>query len=454
MNEGKTEEDFAKDLASLEGLLPASAAFVKGVANSSSKKLKSVAAAPLTKPTSLKEPAGIYTFEDPIYVRQVHFYGPELAALRSGLTVVAIGIDGKESKHLLWETSKGTGSQYCVAAVNRVAVGPKISIKGKKPVPVTQVSFTGYRFPEVEEMSGRLTQALNLRNVIDKFAKDHAATFKQTEAKLTELRAEIDADEDAKTELESAISVLEGTKSTAESGLAAVRAAQADEQKTLAGLEEKVTAARNNESQLKTDVRSLNEDIGELKREMRELENDRSVISDEYRDYVKEGQGQAKLYAWIASACLGASLAGAGILVWGAAHYLEPRVTSTSEAYALFVQRLPFTAAFAATIALLLKLADYLIKGVYAIHQSRLTLARLLVLAKDTVYSSAADLDVSDAERLKERIRLKVDLLRQYLSAELGAKVQATETPAAEQKKPGGDDDDEPAAVSKSGRRG
>lgn len=165
---------------------------------------------------------------------------------------------------------------------------------------------------------------------------------------------------------------------------------------------------------------TLNEDIAGLKRELKTLQNDRSVISDEYTDYVREGRSQATLYAWIAGVCLVASLVGAGLLVAGAAHYLDPRVTSTAEAYALFIQRLPFTAAFAATIGLLLKLADYLIKGVYSIHQSRLTLARLLVLAKDTVYSSAADLNVSDADRLKERVRLKVDLLRQYLSAELG----------------------------------
>jgi len=451
MTEGKSETDLATDLASLAELLPTQAKFVMGAANSASKKLKRVVRATLTTPVSLKDPVGTYTFNQPIFVRVVHIYGPDISALKSSLTLTTVGVDGVRSERRLAESGKGTSNHFAFVSANSFLKSIEIKIGGKQTAPVTRIGFTGYRIEEIEELSGRLRQGLDLRRDLDAYSKGQTAAFAQAQQRLAAVTAEIAAAGGTKEELTDEVSTLETQKTQGEAALATVRSAQADEQKTLDALIGNVTAAKNNESQLKTDVRSLNEEIGELKREMRELENDRSVISDEYRDYVKEGQGQAKLYAIIASVCLGASLIGAGILVWGAAHYLEPRVTSTSEAYALFVQRLPFTAAFAATIALLLKLADYLIKGVYAIHQSRLTLARLLVLAKDTVYSSAADLDVSDAERLKERVRLKVDLLRQYLSAELGAKLQATKMPAAEQKKPDGDDDDEPSVVSGSG---
>ena len=54
------------------------------------------------------------------------------------------------------------------------------------------------------------------------------------------------------------------------------------------------------------------------------------------------------------------------------------------------------------------------------IHSQRLGLARLLVVAKDTVYSSMDGLNIPDERKFRERIKLKLQMLRSHLTSELG----------------------------------
>ncbi|WP_372176913.1 hypothetical protein ACCQ23_15615 [Xanthomonas axonopodis pv. phyllanthi] len=56
-----------------------------------------------------------------------------------------------------------------------------------------------------------------------------------------------------------------------------------------------------------------------------------------------------------------------------------------------------------------------LLDKVIAIHGERLALAKLLVIARDTVHTSSRGLDISDDEVFHERVKLKMELLRQHL---------------------------------------
>ncbi|MEZ2345352.1 hypothetical protein, partial [Microcoleus sp.] len=105
----------------------------------------------------------------------------------------------------------------------------------------------------------------------------------------------------------------------------------------------------------------------------------------------------------------------------GAEALLLKEYQSFTDVFASLLLRLPFSIVLGLAMFYSWRLASNLFGNAFKIHKDRLVLARLLVIAKDTVFSSAQGLDVSDEAKFNERIRLKIELLKSHLSKELSS---------------------------------
>lgn len=414
------EFDAAEALEALKNALPPFASSQAGKLLSKSKSLRKLALATATSPAPASRPRGDYAFDKLTYVRQLVFYGPDIAAIKRGLKVICTRIDGTEKEMKLLEVDKGGSTERCNcfpdAFVQKIHIEPRLA---RSPV-LSRIEVTGYSLAELENIADKTEEALDLRTNIARFVADTAAEATSAKAERDSVQKDIALALVEKESLASEIQKLASVRAEAEEALAAVREVQAAEKVTLDDLRAKVQSAHNNKSQLAVQVDELNIKIPKLQSELQSLANDRSIISDEYRDYVKEGRSQAWVYIGIAVACLVGALACACSLIYAAGHYLANPVKVPSEAYAYFLQRLPFTGALILTITLLLKVASVLVRSIFKIHDARLTLAKLLVIAKDTVFASTAGLTLDDETRFRERVRLKIEMLKAYLAAELG----------------------------------
>lgn len=181
----------------------------------------------------------------------------------------------------------------------------------------------------------------------------------------------------------------------------------------------KTTEAKNNTEQLTQQAENINKNIANLQIQLEKLTNDRNLISDEYGPYVEEGYSQAKIYFWLTLLPLLVILFSTYQVYAGASKLLSSQYTSLAEILAAFILRIPFAVIFGMAILYSWKLTNALLQRIFKIHGDRLTLARLLVVARETVHSSAKNLTISDHEKFQEQTALKIEVLKSHLARDL-----------------------------------
>lgn len=103
----------------------------------------------------------------------------------------------------------------------------------------------------------------------------------------------------------------------------------------------------------------------------------------------------------------------------GASKLLATENQSAIEILAAFILRIPFAAIFGVAIYYSWKIASAMIQRVFKIHSDRLTLAKLLVVARETVHSSAKNLSITDHEKFQEQTSLKIEVLKSHMARDL-----------------------------------
>ncbi|MFJ4497348.1 hypothetical protein [Pseudomonas atacamensis] len=184
-------------------------------------------------------------------------------------------------------------------------------------------------------------------------------------------------------------------------------------------LESKAFEAKNNTDQLAQEAKTLNNQIAALKSTLQRLTSDKNLISDEYGPYVEEGKSQATIYSLLIIFPLTAIIFSVYQVYVGAGNLLTTEFKSATDVIAAFMLRIPFAAIFGLAILYSWKLAYFMIQKIFKIHSDRLTLAKLLVVARETVHSSAKNLNISDYEKFQEQTALKIEVLKSHMARDL-----------------------------------
>lgn len=360
-----------------------------------------------------------FTTETPVWVGRIYVFSDDTKKLKD-IQLTAWGFDGRRiDRRLTVSDGKAFSNiKYLISSFEIKAT------KGASPLSVDYVRVEGFssdgfsKAVECIELASSLRDELNERvnhlgAELDALKNDYSNAKEKYERLVSECDVLIETGKS----LESAKEELSVEVEKQRSFVAKLKLRQAE-------LQAKETQLSNNITQLSEQSADINRRIAQENAELIRLTSDRNLISDEYRDYVKEGKAQSKVYGWLA--VIPMLIIGFSVVqvYMGASAILSYKYEGLSELLSAFAQRIPFTLVLGAVIFYSWILISKLFGRIFEIHDDRLTLARLLIIAKDTVFSSAQGLDVSDEIKLRERSILKIQLLKGHLSRDLGSEFE------------------------------
>ncbi len=419
-----TDEEFSSAATSLESVRPNRPRSINSNIKISGAYRNLLKAAPV-KLVSISKEEKAFHVASPAYIHRFSVFGPDLTALKNNLAVEAVLLDG--SKLPLTPKSRSVvapsgGAEECVEySVKKICTSLVVrSVRPFLRLKAARVDVVGYTFEQGQVLAKKIEKTLEISDQLSEYVSSKQEIVRELTDRRSELTAEV---EDIEAELEDLQKQSSEQSEALESVKSQVTLAQDEKARlseALASANSSLEAAKNNETQLSATVKSLNKEISAQRAELARLENDRSLISDEFVDYVKEGKRQTFWYILILACVMGVLLFGVLQLYWGAERILRSDVVNFESLAVLSLQRFPFALALALVITVCWRLSSALIKRIIDIHSQRLVLARLLVIAKDTVYSSTSGLEVSDSIRFSERIKLKMAMLKAHLVSELG----------------------------------
>lgn len=414
-------EDIDSELANAQPPLPEIVSELLKVDGAYGRLLKKIN----NKPVLIARDTREFRLDEPLYIRRIEVFGGSNDKIAKSLSLTAVLADGKklELKPIIGDRKNSDGSktpftQYVVKGfVTALSVRSKLAYR---KLTISRIVVLGYSLSQLDLLAKKLEKAVDTYYSLDSYVS--------TKQELVEKAA------DEKGLLDEEIATLEAQKEQLAQNKEdfdleltdlneQVKVATESLEKVNANLrisQDALSSTRNSDSQLKESIDAANKEIVKRREELQKLIEDRSLISDEYRDYVSEGKGQATQYLLLLALPLVVIAFCSWQLYTGAVRILELNASSIPQVLSLSLQRLPFAAAIALVVAVCWRISSLLIARIIVIHEQRLALARLLVIAKDTIVSSAAGLELSDEDRFRERMHLKLEMLKGHLTSELG----------------------------------
>ncbi|WP_411381142.1 hypothetical protein [Pseudomonas sp. MPB26] len=147
------------------------------------------------------------------------------------------------------------------------------------------------------------------------------------------------------------------------------------------------------------------------------LLSDNSIFMEEFSSYVKQGRESINSYLLIGAACF--------IILFVCLYRLiassltlvrDPEILKEISAFDLLLSRLPFAIVLGIIMVAAMKILFQLLNRTFEIHQERLLLTKLSIIAKDNALSSADGLDIPAELIYAQKSLLKMELLKEFLS--------------------------------------
>jgi hypothetical protein len=371
------------------------------------------------KPVKITSTAKRFTPDSPFYLDSIDFYSDNPTKLPAYLTVIVKPL-GKPPYNLQLTTT-GSSSKFSYGFVRSFCEWFEIYSDSllNKPT-LTKINIFGVDLDQISDHSQDIASTIRLKRDIEKFKEESKREFLELQEKINTLNEEKDI-------LESSINEAKSNYESKANELKLANSLLTNENGKLKNLKEAITQSelkivqtKNNIEQLNQTVTDHNKNISTLKSELTKLTSDKNLISDEYGPYVKEGRSQAAIYVFIVIFPLLAIIFSVYELYAGASKLLTADYKSATDIIGSFILRIPFAAVFGLAVFYSWRLTSSIIQKIFTIHSDRLTLAKLLVLARESVHSAAKNLDMSTESIFQEQVHLKVEVLKSHLSRDLG----------------------------------
>lgn len=410
-----SQEDLESSLVKLEETLPALVS-VQNMFWGSTTQFKAL----LTEsgvPNGVKATSSArrFTAGSMTYVRLIYIYGDNPEKLAKDLTVVV-----KTSAGGSYHAAILSNKSYAFVWVRNFCDWFEISSTTRLLKPqIKRIEIHGASQEQLANHAKDIEESIELKRTIEKFKTDSSSEFEQIKTKITEKDEEIAT---LDSELKSKSALVQTTQGECDSLIdlrIKTQTKLSSVELELKLIENKIVDAKNNTEQLAQQSETLNKNIADLNVELQKLTNDRNLISDEYGPYVKEGNSQALIYSGLITLPLAAIIFSIYQVYIGASKLLTTEYPSATDVLGAFILRIPFAAIFGLAIFYSWKLANAMIQKVFKIHSDRLTLAKLLVVARETVHSSAKNLNITDHEKFQEQTALKVEVLKSHMARDL-----------------------------------
>jgi len=184
-------------------------------------------------------------------------------------------------------------------------------------------------------------------------------------------------------------------------------------------LSKNLTNITNSIQQREAESVSLNKQISEEKETLKELVDNKNLFAYELQEFLSEGGKNTRTYFWIA-------LIPMLLIVWLTYVLFNGTVELTTmytthkdmDLATVFWSRLPFVLVISSIVLVCYEITKIFFKKVMEIHHQKLNFSKIGIIAKDVANTSFDGLDLTDSEKFELRTKLKMQLLREYLSTE------------------------------------
>lgn len=346
------------------------------------------------------------------FIRRIDFKGKNV----KNIEVIVHDASGNSKSYAVIEYS--TGGQ-CIISEFSSKFTVRSKTKFSRPQ-IHEITISGYDTNNFNKLRTHISDFVTACYALDKNIEKASAelakketTSTELDSKLTSLTAEI-KDKSALIEQQ------EEEIKHQDDAISKIKNETASSQATLDRLTRDEIIKQNNITQLEQKSKELNASISENTNQLARLVNEKSLISDEFHDYIKEGKGQSKIYAALMTAPFIVIILCIFLLYDGASDLLFGKYEDKQEIIAALLLRIPFATVLGATIYYSWTIANKFLSKIFQVQEERLVLAKLLVIAKDVVYSTADELGMPQSEKFEMRTRLKIEMLKAHLAHNIG----------------------------------
>jgi hypothetical protein len=189
------------------------------------------------------------------------------------------------------------------------------------------------------------------------------------------------------------------------------------------------TTVRNIEGEITKGKQRLTElavETSEKENRLRELSSNVNLFSEEFSSFSDHGAKQTRVFIGLSIVPSAIIAILATQLLMGAVDLSVKYVKQPDlDLLTVFVTRLPYLTVCGSILAVCYSAIHFLFNRISGIYAERLDFAKIGILAKDIASASSNNLSYSDHDRYESRTYLKIEMLKSYLSGNIGAFVYA-----------------------------
>lgn len=389
------------------------------------------------KPFSIKSgnPHEI-TFLEPAYVATVEIeFSKPVAGAEIELTVHEAVHSRNVRRKLNHHTLSATASfaVSCVTSGISIYLQPSFfELFSKRTLEIKQIRIVGFNIKDFEtlthslgrviglkqstadELSREKTQLLALQNEIH----DREVAVEELEgrknAELETLQGELDGCQQAISKSNELLVTLKEDIARAEGRKQIVTDQVTANETTVRNIEGEITKGKQRLTELAVET-------SEKENRLRELSSNVNLFSEEFSSFSDHGAKQTKVFIGLSIVPLAIIVLLTAQLLMGAVDLSVKYVKEPDlDLLTIFVTRLPYLTVCGSILAVCYWAFDFLFNRISGIYAERLDFAKIGILAKDIASASANKLIYSDHDLYESRTYLKIEMLKAYLSGNIG----------------------------------
>ncbi|WP_321779459.1 hypothetical protein [Sulfurimonas sp.] len=323
--------------------------------------------------------------------------------------------------------------QYKHIAVNINRVISSFTIKPPfriLRINLQSITIHGYNFTELSSISTLFKESKEVKKELEEFYKSKInfietenlnldAKKEKTEQNLEVIGNDITEKKSIISDLTSQLielkSSIKSDTESSESLKIIVKELKTQE----SSINKNLTDIKNSIEQREEESSSLNKKISNEKDILKENQNNNNLFAYELSEFLKEGSNNIKLYTIISMIPMLLIVFLTYILLKGTVDLTTIyTIKKDMDIATVFWSRLPFVLVITSIIFVCYEITKIFFIKIMEIHHQKLNFSKIGIIAKDISSTSFDGLNLDDNEKSELHTKLKMQLLREYLSSE------------------------------------
>jgi len=372
-------------------------------------------------------------FNDPIFIRSILFTissAPVNTERKLSIKHVNL-ISGKKEEIEGYKQNENEYLYQLGAVTKEIIIKANYNWADQKIV-LSKINISGYSQTYLDILNNRIDKVIDIKSNFDNHYSETISEIDDEKSKLAHIEDEHDVRLE---ELTNNINSKHNEISEAEQELDDIRKEITTEQNNHITIQTKntniqsqVNDKENKLSRVLDQIKERNieninliEKTQKIKSELDEARRDKSLFSDEIVEFARQGANNARIYTWLSLVPL-LLISIIAIKLFYSAEDMISQINLLEKLSPLdiIISKIPFALVSIALIQTCYYICKSFITKIMEIHQDRLALSRIAIIAKDVSDASFSGLAIKDEIKYEVRTKLKMDMLKAHMAKDLG----------------------------------